>query len=234
MAMALADDGKLAATGGQDGTIRIWDVATGKLMRALVGHTSALDCLSWSPDGRTLASTAAYDATLRLWDVQPGVPLRQFHDFKEYTRQVAWSAVGGRLAVAGGGSGRVWVWDEKSNQGHVVAEVGKPLWTVAWSPNGEQLALAVREGPALILDAMSGKVVHSLGEAQTQHFAACWSPDGSKLHRHRHQPIDRLQNARRQAAGDAAQGRLEAYLVAGQQSGLFALARRSLAVGFGS
>src|SRR5690348_10263594 len=45
---ALSPDGKLVATGGIDGIIRLWDVETGKLVKALVGHDSYVYGLAFS------------------------------------------------------------------------------------------------------------------------------------------------------------------------------------------
>jgi WD40 repeat protein len=181
LTMALSHDGKLVATGGDDGTIRIWLLETGTLVRALVGHMMYVSGLAWSPDGQTIASSGGYDCQLRLWDSSTGKPLRVFQGFKEYTRQIAWSPDGGRLAVVGGSSGWIWMWDAKGEQGRMVAEIGKSVTTMDWSPGGDQLAFTVNDGPASIVDAASGKVVQTFGEASTTHHRACWSPDGTKF-----------------------------------------------------
>src|SRR5262249_37668482 len=65
-------DGRRFASCGFDGTIRIWDVATGKQLTRLEGHAKpAISCLALSPDERHLLS-GGIDGTIRLWDVKTG------------------------------------------------------------------------------------------------------------------------------------------------------------------
>jgi WD40 repeat protein len=68
--VAYSPDGKTVASGLIDGTIGLWDVATGKARAAFKGHTGCVNSVSFSPDGKTLAS-AGEDKTIRLWDVSP-------------------------------------------------------------------------------------------------------------------------------------------------------------------
>ena len=59
-------DGHRVATAGQDQTIRLWDVATGRELLVLLGHTGSLSDVAFSPDGTRLAS-ASYDGTIRVY-----------------------------------------------------------------------------------------------------------------------------------------------------------------------
>jgi len=67
-AVVFSPDGRTLATGGRDGTVSLWEVATGALRRRFHGHTAAVGRLAFSADGRTLAS-ASSDTTVLLWDV---------------------------------------------------------------------------------------------------------------------------------------------------------------------
>ncbi|WP_319701024.1 hypothetical protein [Streptomyces sp. ME19-01-6] len=68
-----ACDGRTLATTGADRTVRLWDVRTGRALRALKGHTDGVWAVAFSPDGRTLA-TGSDDETVRLWDIDPRRP----------------------------------------------------------------------------------------------------------------------------------------------------------------
>ena len=55
-AVAIAPDGTWLASGGDDGTVRIWDPATGQQRAALTGHTGPVTAVAIAPDGTWLAS----------------------------------------------------------------------------------------------------------------------------------------------------------------------------------
>ena len=73
----MSTDGRLAVSASWDKTLRVWDLASGRVMRTLKGHSAAVECVAVSPDGQLVAS-ASQDETLTVWKLDRGEALATF------------------------------------------------------------------------------------------------------------------------------------------------------------
>ena len=72
--VAFSADGNTLASGSYDGTIRLWDIASGMTYRTFKGHRSSVSIVSFSADGQTLVSRSS-DGTIFVWDLMPLEPI---------------------------------------------------------------------------------------------------------------------------------------------------------------
>ncbi|MHA2497670.1 MAG: WD40 repeat domain-containing protein, partial [Candidatus Hodarchaeales archaeon] len=98
----------ILASGSSDGSIRLWDLATGDVLHVLMRHHYGVIALDFSPSGKLLAS-GGIDNKIHLWNVSSGEHLQTWSMYPHGVIDLKWSPDGKTLAVAGG----EWMVDNK-------------------------------------------------------------------------------------------------------------------------
>ena len=142
--------GQTLASCGQDGTIRLWDPASGGILRILRGHVGEVNYVTFSPDGRKLAS-GGDDGTVRLWDAETGKLLSTLGKHNDLVTCVLFTPDGRRL-ISGGGGGIVNVWEIESGRARDVPPLGWKIEAMALSPDGRTVLIGGSDNSVKLFD----------------------------------------------------------------------------------
>jgi WD40 repeat protein/serine/threonine protein kinase len=140
------------ASGSVDGTVRIWDVTTGKQMREPLGHDARVLCVAFSPDGCFLAS-GVREGFIKIWDARTWQLLREIPDPTGSVQSVVFDPQDGRVLAWGSTDGTVKVmkgWDAATRETRTLSGHTSWVQSVAFSPDGKQIASASADGTVKI------------------------------------------------------------------------------------
>ena len=163
---SFSPDGKLLASGGRDGLVRLWEVPTGKELRRFAGRAWPVSSVLFSADGKTLVS-ADLEGSISFWDVRTG---RERHCINQAGREFSrlrLSPDGRTVAAASctptGIDSVLHLWDLASGKEirQIKAYPRARIAALAFSPDGKQLVSAPTEQELHLWDIASGKQVRS-------------------------------------------------------------------------
>jgi WD40 repeat protein len=188
---SFSSDGRALVTVGADRDVRLWDVASGKLVRRLELEKKGTP-ISWlrlTPDGRTLATGEGWQM-IHLWDVATGkhqatlklpaerVPFQKPQD----SWQSAFTPDGRYLFASN--TTNLWVWDVVAGREIGPFEEDRHEWSVAGSgavavsPDGRLMAWFGPDWHLCLYEVCTGKIVHRFKKGYS---SIAFAPSGWRL-----------------------------------------------------
>ncbi|KAK9946439.1 hypothetical protein M0R45_011905 [Rubus argutus] len=176
------------ATCSTDGMIHVCKVGENQPIKTFSGHQGEVNAIKWDPTGSLLASCSD-DHTAKVWSMKQD---KYLHDLREHVKEIytiRWSPTGPgsnnpnqQLVLASASfDSRVKLWDVElgrliySLYGH-----RDPVYSVAFSPNGEYLASGSMDKCMHIWSVKEGKIVKTY-TGNGGIFEVCWNKEGDKI-----------------------------------------------------
>jgi len=205
--VSFSPDGKVLASGGEDNTVKLWDVASGKLIRSINAHIDAVNTVAFSPDGKILASGSGgefglKEASIKLWDVYNGKFLNELGTtiLDRHTSRITSVAFSsdGKYLVSASIDKSIRLWDVSTGKILKILSVDKreiEINVIALSKDRKFLAAGlegnsyfdysknsqITENTIKVWDVMNGKLIWESNAVDSRVVSVAFSPDGKYL-----------------------------------------------------
>jgi serine/threonine protein kinase len=174
--VAFAPDGQSLLSTGKDRTLRLWDVASGRLVRTLATLPHEVRCVVFSPDGRL--AVAAVGITVRVLDVTTGQEVGRYSGHTNTVKALAVSP-NGRRALSGGDDRTLCLWE--LNEGHERRRMAMHKGIVngvAFTPDGRHALSGSRDQTIRLWDVEQGRELPRFPPQKSMVLSVAVSPDG--------------------------------------------------------
>lgn len=174
-------DGSRIVSSLADGTIQVWESASGRVLRTLSNGGVGVMWAAFSPDGRRIVS-GDEQGDAQIWDAESGARLRKLSGHERAIRTACFSPDGHRIATAShDGTTRLW----NSKEGSLLLTLrghAKAVLDVSFSPDGQRIVTTSNDRTARLWDVEKGSVLLTLHSTHIAPFSgASFSPDGKRI-----------------------------------------------------
>lgn len=178
--VAFSNDGKMLASGSEDGNLYLWNVTTGEKIKSLTEDTENIFSIAFCPDGKTLASGAA-DNNISLWDLSSSENIATLEGHTDWVFSVDVSQ-DGKMLASGSKDKTIRIWDTTTNK-ELMPLIGHSnvVWSVAFSPDGKTLASGSEDHTIRLWDIESGEQIETITGHTGAVKCVAFSPDGTKI-----------------------------------------------------
>ena len=176
--LAFSPDDRRLVSGGNDSTMRFWNVTTGKQADFFEsGKSDYVAAVCYSPDGKSIAVEST--AQTRIYDVASGEwrTLSDGHSSRVYCAEFA---PGGRVVVSGSQDETVRFWDATTGKGLATVTTGETVKGLSFSSDGKVLVAALDSRAVLLIDAVArrkGRQVKTAARVR----GVCVSGEGTRI-----------------------------------------------------
>jgi WD40 repeat protein len=178
--IAISLDANLIASAGQDGEIRVWDIAEQKCIADIEGHQDEVRSIVLTTDAKFLIS-GGRDGKVRLWNIGTGQCIRTFGERVMMLTKIALNPQDRTVAIADG-TGKILLWDVLENSViNRFTSQSDGVNTIRFSRDGKFLALGGNNGSVMIWQVDSNTPVHVFRDHSAPVTAVMLSVDMSRL-----------------------------------------------------
>jgi WD40 repeat protein len=176
--ISITPDGKYVVSASVEGTIKLWDMKNGRLIRTFGSYSFSSNTFAITPDGKHILTGGGGDNSLKLWEFDTGKHIRTYKGHDAPINSISISP-DGRYALSGSGDTTLKLWDISSGRqlrtfkGH-----SELIRSVVFTSNGQQALSGSFDKTMRLWDVHTGKTIRTFSGHKNAIWSVITTPDG--------------------------------------------------------